>query len=542
MDREQFFQTILPQLGGPDNVSRQVWREGKLCVTVKDVGALHLEALEAAEAVSAVELDRGRVTVMTRGLEYKEEKEMAKGNKFDGLAEEILPLVGGKDNISMFAHCMTRLRFNLKQRDIVDAQKIEDLAGVMGTKWAGDQLQVIIGQSVGEAYSAICRKAGIPEQGAISENLDGGDKKQKKNPVVAVCEGIAGCITPLIPIFMASGLVKVVLVLANLIGVLPTDSSTYNILTFFGDAPLYFMPILVGYTSARKFGADASLAMGLCALLVYPNFMAAITGETAATIFGIPIYAATYTNMMFPSIMLVFVLSHVERFFKRVIPELVKVMLVPLLTCLIMIPLSVCLIAPAGAFLGSGITWLVESLYNGIGFLGVGVLAALYPLLIVTGMHSTLATVCISYFTQYGYDPFVIPANHICNFNQAAAALGVAIKSKKRSVKGIAGSSALTAFLAGVTEPALFGVNFRYRTPLIASVIGGFVGGCYAGLMGCRLVAMSGLGVFALAGFITSDIMNLVHYVIALVIAMTVTFILTLILYKDKKESEANAA
>ena len=147
---------------------------------------------------------------------------------------------------------------------------------------------------------------------------------------------------------------------------------------------------------------------------------------------------------------------------------------------------------------------------------------------------SVCCPACIPCFTKFQYDPLIIPACYIANFGQAAAAAAVTLKSKNADVKGIAGSSALTAFLAGVTEPALFGVNFRYRKPLIASVIGGFVGGCYAGLMGCKLVAMSGLGVFALAGFLSSDIMNFVNYVIAVVIAMVVTFAITFVTFKDE--------
>ena len=223
---------------------------------------------------------------------------------------------------------------------------------------------------------------------------------------------------------MASGLIKVVLVMANLIGILPADSSTYTVLGYAADAALYFMPILIGYTAAKKFGADPSLAMGLCALLVYPNLMTALGGETPVTIFGLPVYNATYTNMMFPSIMVVFVMSYVERFFKKYVPEILRVMLVPLGTFLVMLPLSLCLVAPAGVFLGNGITWLVETIYNNIGFLGVGVLSGLYPLLILTGMHSTLAPVCISYFTKFQYDPLIIPACYIANFGQAAAAAG----------------------------------------------------------------------------------------------------------------------
>ena len=456
-------------------------------------------------------------------------------NKYQAMAGQILDLVGGKENIRTFAHCMTRLRFNVKDKGRVDTDKIDKLPGCMGTQWANDQLQVIIGQSVDKAYDAICEAGGLQKEASIEENLDAG--KKKKVTLLTVCEGISGCIVPLIPLFMASGLIKVVLVLANLVGLLPSDSSTYTVLTYASDAALYFLPVIIGYTAAKKFGADPSLAMGLCALLVYPNFATALTGETPVTLFGIPVYSATYSNMMFPSIMVVFVMGYVERFFKKYVPEILRVMLVPLLTFLVMLPLSLCLIAPAGVFLGNGVTWVVEAIYNNIGFLGVGILAGLYPLLIITGMHSTMAPVCMAYFAKYSFDPLIIPACYIANFGQAAAAFGVAVKSKKADTKGIAASSALTAFLAGVTEPALFGVTFRYRKPLIASVIGGFVGGCYVGLMGCKLVAMSGLGVFALAGFISSDMMNLVHYIIGTVLAMVVTFVISFVTYKDEQDA-----
>ena len=450
---------------------------------------------------------------------------MSKKDKYLKLAETVPSLIGGKENIAFFTHCITRLRFNLKDKNLVNVEEIEKISGVIGTQWSGDQFQIIIGQSVGDAYDLICEKNGIQKAEAIDENLD----EDKKFSFTKVLDGITGSIIPLIPIFMATGLIKVLIVLANLVGILPADSSTYLVLGYASDAPLYFMPIFVAYTAAKKFKTDPSLAMGLCCLLVYPTLMSALTGETAVTIFGLPVYSATYTNMIFPSIMVVFVLSYVERFFKKIMPELIRIMMVPLCTVLVMLPLTLCLIAPAGIVLGDGITWLVEMIYEHVGFLGVGILSGLYPVLIVTGMHSTLAPVCMSFFTKFGYDPLIIPACYIANFTQSAAALAVAFKSKNKDTKGIASSSSLTAFLAGVTEPALFGVNFRFKTPLIASVIGGFVGGCYAGIMGSKLVAMSGLGVFALAGFISNDIMNFVNYIIAVVISMVVTFVITLL-------------
>lgn len=457
---------------------------------------------------------------------------MAKKEKYEELADKIPSLIGGKENIMFFTHCVTRLRFNLKDKSLAEVEQIESLNGVVGTQWSGDQLQIIIGQAVGDAYDLICEKHGFQKSETIQENLDEGNKKFSISTVFDV---ITGSIIPLIPIFMASGLLKVIMVLANLVGILPADSSTYLVLGYASDAALYFMPILVAYTAAKKLKTDPSLAMGLCAVLVAPAFITALSGDTALTIFGLPIYKATYSNMIFPSIMVVAVLKYVEKFFTKIMPEIVRVMMVPLCTMLVMLPLMLCLIAPAGVFLGNIITIAVEFIYNEVGFLGVGILSALYPLLIFTGMHSTLGPVCMQFFAKFQFDPLIIPACYIANFTQSAAALGVAIKSKDKNVKGVASSSALTAFIAGITEPALFGVNFRFKTPLIASVIGGFVGGCYAGIAGCKLVAMSGLGVFALAGFVSNDIMNFVNYIIAVVISMAVTLILTLVFFKNKK-------
>lgn len=460
---------------------------------------------------------------------------MAKKSKYEELASNIMALVGGNDNITSFVHCMTRLRFNVKDKGLVNVPEVEKLPGVVGTQWAENQLQIIIGQAVEDAYKLICQKSGLKNEGSIDENIDGG---KKKFSIGDIFEAITASIVPLIPLFLGTGLIKVLVVIGNLSGIMPADSSTSIILTYASEAGLYFMPIFVAYASAKRFGVDISLAMGLASLLVFPSLVTAFGGETSFTIFGLPIYKANYANMMFPSIMIVFVMSYVERFFKKIMPEIIRVMMVPLCTLLVMIPLALCIIAPAGMLLGNGISWLVESIYNTVGFLGVGILAGLYPLLIITGMHSTLAPVCMSFFIKLGFDPLIIPACYIANFATGSAALAVSVKSKKTNIKGIASSSSLTAFLAGVTEPALFGVTLRYKTPLIATVIGGFVGGCYAGLMGTKLVAMSGLGLFALAGFLSGDApMNFVHYVIATVISIVVTFVITFILYKDEVEA-----
>ena len=445
------------------------------------------------------------------------------------LAKEIIKLVGGKENINSLTHCATRLRFRLVDTKKANGTAIKNLDGVLTVVESGGQYQVVIGEKVAEVYDAIMNELGYLNP------LDESQKKKSKNIFGAFLDLASGVFNPTLGVLAAGGIIRGILALVVALGLLDTASGTYVILNATGYAVFYFFPIFLGLTAAKKFKTDPSLAMGLCCLLVFPSLMNSFTEGTSVTLFGLPVYAATYTNMIFPSIMVVFVMSYVERLFKKVMPEIIRIMMVPLCTVIVMLPLTLCLIAPAGIFLGDGITWIVEEIYNNVGFLGVGILSGIYPILIVTGMHSTLAPVCMSFFTKFGYDPLIIPACYIANFTQSAAAFAVTIKSKNRNTKGVASSASLTAFLAGVTEPALFGVNFRFKTPLIASVIGGFIGGCYAGIMGSKLVAMSGLGVFALAGFMSKEIMNIVNYIIGVVIAMVITFVLTLILFKEKE-------
>lgn len=459
---------------------------------------------------------------------------MAKTNKYDAIAPQLLELLGGKDNIRSIVHCMTRLRFNVKDKSIVDDKKIGELPGCMGTQWANDQLQVVIGQSVDLAYDAVCRARGLQKEPSLNENLDNAPKK--KITFLSICETVSGCIVPLIPLFMACGLTNVLIALANLAGILPKDSSTYQILYQAGRAGLYFVPIVIASSAAQKLETSPILAMAICCILLYPNMSTLINGEVQATLFGIPVYAVSYGNMVFPSLLIVFVMKYVERFFKKYVPEVIRVMMVPFLTFIVMVPLALCLLAPLGVMIGNVISSMITLVFAKIGFVAVGILAALYPLLVFTGMHSSIAPTGFSALIEQGRDPIVMPATHLANFCQSAAALGVMIKSKKEDVKGIAGAAAMTAFISGITEPALFGVNFRYRTPLICSLIGGFIGGCYAGLMGCGMLQIGGSGVFCLTNYIGPDIMNVVNFAISMAIGFVVTLILTLITFKDSKE------
>lgn len=458
---------------------------------------------------------------------------MAKKERYEDLANSVIELVGGKDNVTFFTHCITRLRFNVKDKSVVKKDEIADVEGVMGCQWSGDQLQIIIGQSVGDAYQLICDKTGLAKQDSVDENLDGG-KEKKKFSVTTVFDTIAGCMTPLLPCLIGAGFIKIIVLVGEMMNLFAVGDPTHTVLSFVGDAGFYFLPVFVGATAAKKFGVNMSLGMLIGAMFIHPNFITAVTEGTALNIVGIPIYSASYASTIFPALLSVWIMAPIEKFFAKHSPDVIRSITEPLLTLLVMIPLALCVLGPIGAFLGTYISEAIIWLYNATGFLGVGVLAALMPLLVMTGMHSSLFPYTINSFATLGYEPIVTTSMIISNLDQAAASAAVAFKSKKKNLKSTASGCAVTAFFGGVTEPAMYGINIKYKTPLYASMIGSLVGGCIAGLGKAFAYAMSGTGgIFALPIYLPNGIANVLWMVAGIAIGMIVTFVITLILYKE---------
>lgn len=459
---------------------------------------------------------------------------MAKKERYEDLANSVIDLVGGKDNITFFTHCITRLRFNVKDKSAVKKEEIEKVEGVMGCQWSGDQLQIIIGQAVGDAYNLICKKTGLAQQDAVNENLDGG---KKKFSIGAVFDAIAGCITPLIPCLIGAGFIKIIVLVLEMTGIITETSSTYLVLSFVGDAGFYFLPVFVGATAAKKFGANMSLGMLIGAMFIHPNFVAAITEGTALNVAGLPIYSASYTSTIFPALLTVWVMAPIEKFFAKISPDAVRSITEPLLTLIVMIPLALCVLGPIGSFLGTYISEAIIWLYNSTGFLGVAIFAGLCPLLVMTGMHSSLMPYMLNSFATIGWEPIVLTGMIISNLDQAAASAAVAVKSKKTNVKSLASGCAITAFLGGVTEPAMYGVNLKYKTPLYASMIGSFAGGCIAGLGKAVAYAITGsAGIFAFPIYLPGGTSNLIWMVAGVIAGLIITFVLTLFMYKDEAE------
>ena len=534
MDREQFLQSVLPCLGGAANLSRQVWRGARLCVTVKDVGALQLEALKAMDPVAAVELDRGRVTITTQGLIQEEEVNMAsKKNRYEELADKIGGLVGGKDNIQILTHCVTRLRFNIKDKEKVDIEAIKKLPGAMGAQWSGDQLQVIIGQSVGDAYDLVCKKYGLGGGGAVDEDL--GDAPKKKLSVSAVLDTIAGCITPTIPLLMAGGFLKILVILGEFAGLLVAGQPTHTVLSFAGDAAFYFLPVFVGGNAAKKLGGSQALGMMLGAIFIHPNFVAAIGAGEALNIFGLPIYATTYSSTIFPALLSAAVMVPIQKFFGKHSPDAIRSITEPFFTMLVMVPLALCVLGPIGAFLGTYVSNAIIWLYNTIGFVGVAVFTGLCPLLVMTGMHSALMPYLMNSLSTLGWEPIVLTGMIISNIDQGAACLAVALKTKDANLRSTALGCGITAVVGGVTEPGMYGVNLPLKTPLYCAMAGSAVGGAVAGIG--KAVAYSITGSAGLLGgipvYLGGGLSNVIWMLAGIAIGFAATFAATFIVYKD---------
>lgn len=461
---------------------------------------------------------------------------MADKERYAELADKIVEYLGGKSNIVFFTHCVTRLRFNVKDKALVRKPEIDKIAGVMGSQWMGDQYQVIIGQSVGDAYNLIAEKTGLEKQDAVNEDL--GDGEKKKFSISAVFDAISGCVTPIIPVFIGAGFIKIVVLLLQQFNLLPADSGTMQVLTFVGDAGFYFLPVYIGAFAAKKFGANMALGMMVGAMFIHPSFIAAVTDGTPLDVYGIPVYAASYSSSVVPALLTVWVMSYIEKFFAKHSPDSIRSITEPFFTLLVIVPIGLCATGPVGYFIGNYISAAIMGLYNATGFFGVAVLAAVFPWLVMTGMHSALTPYLLNSLATLGYECVVGTANLIANIDQGAACAAVALKTKHdENLRSVASACAITAIVGGVTEPAMFGVNLRLKTPMYGAMIGSFCGALVAGFGKAAFYTMIGSGgLFALSAYLGGDdpMANMLWMAAGMLVGAVVTFIATYILYRPE--------
>ena len=481
---------------------------------------------------------------------------------FEQLASSIVEYLGGKDNIAHAAHCMTRLRVTPKNAGLVKLDELKKL-DVPGAQMVGDQVQIIIGQDVEDVYTEFLKITGIERTAAIDENLDTDlvpPKKTFKDILGSIFPTIVACVFPILPALIACGMMQAfIMILVNL-HVLSADSATVATFTWVANVAFYFLPVLVGAAAARKFNVKMAMGILMGCILIAPDFVKLCETGMGATIpnpqgpptvipgtgnagyvFGMPIYPATYSNTILPVIMCVFIMGYLEKFLNKIFPKSVRIVLTPMCEMLVMVPLGLVVIAPIGArlsvFLGNILIWL----FTHLGPFAPMILTVFMPFIVLTGMHFNLMAVAMATASLANKNMVTHPAFFLSNTAQGAACAAVAIKSKNADRKALGWSSAFSNIVPGISEPGMYGITLKYKTPMIAAMIGSGIAAFIGGLLKIGTYAGGPPNLFTLPLFInpmTGDMTDLKNAILCIVIGMVITFVLTLVLYKDEKADE----
>ncbi|ACS84574.1 beta-glucoside-specific PTS transporter subunit IIABC [Musicola paradisiaca] len=412
-------------------------------------------------------------------------------------AKNIVALIGGAENIQQVFHCITRLRFYVHDNRQINRDGLEALDGVIGINVAGEQFQVIIGNEVADVYRALVQQFPLLARQAPEKSAAG----TSRHPVSALLEAFSSIFSPIIPAIAGAGILKGILSLLIALKWVSATNQTYLILSAISDGIFYFMPLVLAFSAAHKFGCNPYVAVALAATLLHPTLMKLFQGGGEIAFLGLPVSPVSYASSVIPILLAVWLMSWVERGVDRIMPGALKTMFVPLFTLLIVAPVMLIAIGPLGILVGNhlstGIVWLVDNM----GIVAGLVLGGTLSMIIITGMHYVLIPIMINNISKMGFDPFKI-IFYVANMGQAGAAFGVFLRARDKKTKSLALSTSLTATM-GITEPAMYGINIRFKRPFAAALIGGACGGSFAMFFGVKTYAfaLSGLpGLPALVG------------------------------------------
>lgn len=460
---------------------------------------------------------------------------MAKTKKYQELAEYVVELLGGKPNIAFFTHCVTRLRFTVKDRGLVKEEHITKLPGVLGVQWAGDQVQVVIGQSVSDAYEAICAHDGFAQEEAIDEELDGELIATKhnfspKHIVDLFFDTLSGIFAPFIPALVACGLLQGIMYSLQSFGVLDPTSVEYSFLFTCATTSFHFMPVLIAFSAGRRFRCNPYVAAALGSVLIHPTFVG-MAGESIHLFGFIPITFGTYSSTVVPAILTVYFMSWVEKGCKKVVPHMIDIIVTPLVCFILSAIVGFTLLAPLGDFVGTFVAEGIMWLYTTLGPIGGAVCAAVYPFMLATGMQVAMSPITVQNLATLGYD-FIYPCTAASNAAMAACALFIFFKSKDEDTKALGSSTGVTA-LIGVTEPVFFGLITKYKKALIATVIGGAAGGL---VMGAFTVQYLSFGFVPFGTIVLAMTETFPYYLIGVFVSMIAAVVAMHFLGFDDKE------
>ncbi|HCR3317937.1 beta-glucoside-specific PTS transporter subunit IIABC [Enterococcus faecalis] len=445
---------------------------------------------------------------------------------YQAIAKEILKDVGGKDNIVDVTHCYTRLRFVLKDTKQANKEALLQTEGVISVVESGGQYQVVLGNKVAHVYNAL--------EPLLAQQLTTKTSTEEKNSLGnRILNTVAAIFTPVVPAIAASGMLKGILAIAvmvanNFYQVDLKPLNTYIILSAASDALFYFMPVILGYSAAKVFKTNEYIAMVIGATLCYPTIVSLMTEESAVTLFGLHVTKANYVSTVIPIILAIFILAYVQRFLEKVIPEVLKIIMVPTLSLLLMIPATLLLFGPIGIYLGDGVNWLYYYIMNLSPILLGGFIGGIWCVLVIFGAHRGLVPIGINDVARTGRQNLLAFAG-AANFSQAGAAFGVFVRTKNKDLKAVAASATVTA-LFGITEPAIYGANLRLKKPMIYAVASGAAGGALMGWGGSYGTAFANQGLLTIPVYAEAGTKAFICYLLGCGIAFFGAFLLTIFL------------
>lgn len=422
------------------------------------------------------------------------------------LVKRIIELVGGKKNIISYTHCATRLRLRLEDSSIAKTNELKKVKGVITVVESGGQYQIVLGDIVVEVFEKMQMALGD-----IENSKESGSKKRFGN----FLDITTSIFSPTIKALAAGGIIKGILSMLVALGLMDDTSGTYIILYAAANAIFYFYPVLLGYTSGKKFGIDPFIGMAIGAALVYPNIISAASGDSLYTIFtgslleskvqmeflGIPVVLMNYSTSVIPVIVTTYFAGKVSELFGKVLPNLVKKVLLPSIVLAISVPLGILIIGPIVTWGCNGVGYIITSLFEISNVVTSAVLGFLWQPLVMFGLHKGLLPVAINNISVYGYD-YIFPIASIAAYATAGSLLGIFAKAKRKSTKELSLSTFFQAVIASITEPAIYGLTIPLRKPFIASNIATAIGGIVLGIFNTKCYFMSTGSIFGAGAYV----------------------------------------
>lgn len=451
---------------------------------------------------------------------------------YTNMAEQIINNLGGVDNIISLTHCVTRLRFQLKDYNIANRDIIKKIDGVLSIVEGNNQFQIVVGNDVEYIYDAINKKYHISDSSNNRHTNNNG-----KNVIINILNKLTVIFNPIVPALAGAGMLKALLVIFSTYNLLQTTDSTYKILSAAGNSVFYFLPCFLAISCAKAFNCNIFISLGIVASLMEPNFTSLIKNNgDIVNFFMLPVVLMSYSGTLIPAIFSIYIYSKLEIILKKIIPKSLELFLSPMIALIIMVPLTIMVIGPIGVFLGDTVGSIINVISNKSGLFAGALIGGSWTLLVMLGIHWGVVPIMVNNISRLGYD-VIRPMIAAATFASSGAAFGVFLKSKNKKNKAFALSSLLPSLLGGITEPIIYGISIKYKKPFIAQIIAGTIAGAFLGATKTKAIVYVFPALTTLPAFFGDTFR---FYCIGILMSFLLSTIFTYILGLDEIEKEDN--